>query len=82
MVVVIHCPINGRGDDLHVGIRIGHGMDPQLSHENGHQQNVLLGDIVVLWEGPKVGGVTQLTQACSKIDGRRAKSIAFHVQRQ
>ena len=46
-------------DDLHLGVGIGHRIDPQLSHL---QQNVLLGDVVVLCESaamfePSVGSV-------------------------
>ena len=40
--------IHGRGDDLHVGVDVGHRVRPELGGDDGDQQDVVLGNIVVL----------------------------------
>ena len=47
---IVDLLVNRRGDDLDLGEGVGHRVDPHLRHEQGHQQDLILLDVVVLKE--------------------------------
>ena len=47
---IVDLLVHRRGDDLDLGEGVGHRVDPHLRHEQGHQQDLILLDVVVLKE--------------------------------